>query len=59
VFILFQKSCANLWSESGDRDLDLELTRGLLFIPRAQGLTGLAVPSTCLAGVNPLLGLLG
>jgi hypothetical protein len=44
VLILSPKSCANLWSESGDRHLDLEeLTRGLLFILRAQifsGLTG-------------------
>jgi hypothetical protein len=44
----------NLWSESGDRDLDLdldleELTRGLLFVPRAEGLTGLT-------SANPLLG---
>jgi hypothetical protein len=30
VFLLSPMSCANLWSESGDRELDLEeLTRGL------------------------------
>jgi hypothetical protein len=29
VFLLSPKSCSNLWSESGDRELDLEeLTRG-------------------------------
>jgi hypothetical protein len=34
VFLLSPKSCANLSSESGDRELDLgELTHGLLFIP--------------------------
>jgi hypothetical protein len=28
VFLLSPKSCANLWSDSGDRELDLgELTR--------------------------------
>jgi hypothetical protein len=36
------KSCANPWSESGDRDLDLEeLTRELLFTPSYPRLTGL------------------
>jgi hypothetical protein len=46
------KSCANPWSESGDRDLDLgELTRGLLY------LTGLTVadPWLCFAQVNVLV----
>jgi hypothetical protein len=38
VFLLSLKSYANPWSEIGDRELDLEeLSRGLLFILRAQG----------------------
>jgi hypothetical protein len=42
VFILSPKSCAKPWSESGDRELDLEeLTRRLLFIPSCPGVTGL------------------
>jgi hypothetical protein len=42
VLLLSPKSCANLWSESGDRGLDLgELSRGLLFIPSCPGLTSL------------------
>ena len=50
MFLLSPKSCPNPWSESGDREFDLgELTRGLLFIPRAQVLTGLT-------GADPLLG---
>jgi hypothetical protein len=36
-----------MWSKSGDRDLDLELTRGLLFIPSTQFLTSLT-------GTDPL-----
>jgi hypothetical protein len=40
VFLLSPMSCANPWSESGDRELDLEeLTRGLLFIPSCLGVT--------------------
>jgi hypothetical protein len=42
VFLLSLKSCAKLWSESGDQSLDLvELTRGLLFISSYPGTTGL------------------
>jgi hypothetical protein len=42
VFLLSPKSCVKPWSESGDRELDLEeLTRGLLFIPSCPGVTGL------------------
>jgi hypothetical protein len=42
VFLLSPKSFAKAWSESRDRDFDLEeLTRGLLFIPSYPGLTGL------------------
>jgi hypothetical protein len=57
VFLLSPKSCANPWSESGDRDLDLgELTCGLLFIPSCLGLTGLtgAEPLWDLRRVNCL-----
>jgi hypothetical protein len=44
VFLLSPESCANLWSQSGDREFDLgELTRGFLFIPSCLGLTGLTV----------------
>jgi hypothetical protein len=42
VFLLSPKSCANPWSESGDRELNLEeLTRGLLFISSCPGVIGL------------------
>jgi hypothetical protein len=42
VFLLYPKSCVNLWSKSRDEGLDLEeLTRGLLFIPSCRGMTGL------------------
>jgi hypothetical protein len=41
VFLLSPKSCANPWSESGDRELDLEgLTRRMLFIPSCPSVTG-------------------
>jgi hypothetical protein len=58
VFLLSPKSCANSWSNSGDRELDLgELTRGLLFIPSCPGLTGLigAEPLRVLFRVNILV----
>jgi hypothetical protein len=47
VFQLSPKSCANPWSDSGDRELELgELTRGLLFIPRAQASPVLSVSTS-------------
>jgi hypothetical protein len=57
VFLLSPKSCANSWSESGDRDLDLEeLTRGLLFMPRAQVLAGVTGASHQSDRCRPLVG---
>jgi hypothetical protein len=42
VFLLSPKSCANPWSETGDRELDLEeLTRVMLFIPCCPDVTSL------------------
>jgi hypothetical protein len=42
VLRLCPKSCSDPWSESGDRELDLEeLNRGVLFITSCLGYTGL------------------
>jgi hypothetical protein len=57
VFLQSPKSCANPWSKSGDRDLDLgDLTCGLLFIPSAQVLTGLTGASQRFDWCRPLVG---
>jgi hypothetical protein len=37
VFLLSPKSCSDPWSESGDRELDLEELTRVLFIPSCPG----------------------
>jgi hypothetical protein len=42
VFLLSPKSCLDPWSESGDRELDLEdFDPRVLFIPSCPGVTSL------------------
>jgi hypothetical protein len=39
VFLLSPKSCANPWSDSGDRELDLGVLTRVLFIPTSSSHT--------------------
>jgi hypothetical protein len=55
VFLLSPKYCLNPWSESRDRELDLEeLTRGLCSSRAAQASLVCLVRLTGLTGVSPL-----
>jgi hypothetical protein len=60
VFLLSPKSCANPWSDSGERELDLgELTRGCCSSRRAQVTPIWPVPLTGLTGADSSWVLLG
>jgi hypothetical protein len=55
VFLLSPKSCATPWSESGDRELDLEeLTRGFCSLRAAQEPPVWSVLVTGMTGASPL-----
>jgi hypothetical protein len=55
VFLLSPMSCSNPWSESGDRELDLEeLTCGFFSSRAAQVTPVWPVLLTGLTGVSPL-----
>jgi hypothetical protein len=54
VFLLSPKSCSDPWSESGDRELDLELTRGFRSSRTAQVTPVWLVLLTGLTSLSPL-----